>query len=96
MWFRKRNKEIVLPVLDNDINQILEFGLAMKYLAFSVNDIFLEIECYIFGYAEILHCIRNHYSQFVTDPEKMIYSGFTRKNYSSKLKDIDFLLAEIF
>ena len=96
MRFRKRNKEIVLPVFYNNINKILKFCFAMENLSFPVNNIFLQIKCNILGDAEIFHCIRNNCPEFITDPEEMIYSGFACKDYSSKIKNIDFLMSEIF
>ncbi len=77
-------------------NEILKFGFPMKYLPLSVHNIFLQIECNIFSYAEILHCIRDDNSHLIAYPEEMIYSCFAGKDYSSKVKNIDFLLAKIF
>ena len=72
------------------INKILKLGFTMKYLAFSVYNIFLEVKCDILSNTEILHSIRHYSPQLIANPEKVINSGFTCKNYCSKVKDIDF------
>jgi len=67
----------------------------MKDLSLPVYNIFLEIEGNVFRDAEVLHCIRNAYPKFTADPEKMIDAGLACKYYSSKIKNIDLLLAKI-
>jgi len=67
----------------------------MEDLALPVNNIFLEIKGNVFRDAEVLHCIRDTYPQFIADPEKMIDAGLACENYRSKIKNIDLLLAEI-
>ena len=87
---------MILFMFDNYFYEILKFGFPMKNLPFTVYNIFLQIESYIFSYAKIFHCIGHNNSHLITDPEEMIYPGFAGKNHSSKVKNIDFLLAKIF
>lgn len=96
MRFRKRNKEIVIAVLDNNIYQVLELRFPMKNLSLPVYNVFLQIKCNILGYTEVLHRIRHHNSEFIADPEEMINTGFACKNNSSKVENIDLLMSEIF
>ena len=78
-------------MFDNHINKILEFGFAMEDLTLPVNNIFLKIECNIFSYAEIFHCIRHNNPQLIAYPEEMIYPGFAGEDYRGEIKNIDFL-----
>jgi len=96
MRFRKRDKEIIFPVLDNYIDEILELCFPMKYFTLAVDNVFLEIKCNILCNTEILHCIGYNSTQLTANPEKVIDPGFACKDNSSKVKDIDFLLTEIF
>jgi hypothetical protein len=82
-------------VLDNYINQILKFRFAVKDLPLPVYNIFLKVKCHILSDAEILHRIGHDNPQFVANPEKMINSCLAGKYDSCKIKDIDFLMAEI-
>jgi len=36
-------------VLHDDVDKILKLGFAVKDLPFPVDDIFLQIKCYVFG-----------------------------------------------
>jgi len=92
---RKRDEEIVLPVFDYHINEILKFGFPMKDLPLPVNNVLLKIEGNIFGYAKIFHRIGNNDTQFIADPEKMINPGFAGKDHCREIKNIDLLMAKI-
>ena len=96
MRLRQRDEEIIFTVFDNHIDQILKLCFPVKYFSFTVYNIFLKVECNILGNTEILHRIRNYSTQLGANPEKMINSGFACKDDSSEVKDIDFLLTEIF
>lgn len=82
-------------MLNDYVDKILEFGLAVEDLSLPVNDVFLEIKSNILRDTEIFHCIRNNDAQLVADPEEMIYPGFACKDYGSKIQNIDFLVPEI-
>ena len=79
-------------MFDDYIDKILEFGFPVKDLAFSVNNIFLEIKRNIFCNAEIFHRIRNNDPQFIAYPEEVINACLACKDYCSKIKNIDFLM----
>ena len=83
-------------MFDDHINEVKEFSLSVKNFTFSINNVFLQIECHILSDTEIFHCIGHHNPQLVTYPEKMINSRFTVENYCSVVQNIDFLLPEIF
>lgn len=83
-------------MFDYYIDKILEFRFPVENLSFSVNNVFLKIECNIFSDTEIFHCIRHVDPQFIAYPEKMIYAGFACKNNGCKIKDINFLMTKIF
>jgi len=68
----------------------------VKYFSFPVHNIFLEVKSNILCNTEILHRIRYDSTQLVANPEKMINSCFACKDDCSEVKDIDFLLTEIF
>jgi len=83
-------------VFDYHIDQILEFGFSMEDLPFPVDNVFLQVKCHVFSYAEVFHRIRNAYSEFVADPEKMVNGSFAREYHRIEIKNIDFLLPEVF
>src|SRR5664279_1908702 len=96
MGLGKRNKKIVFPMFDNNINKILKFGFPMKYFTLSVNNVFLKIECNILCNAEIFHSVGHNSTQLTAYPEKMINTGFACKDDCREIKDINFLLTKIF
>src|SRR5665647_2258866 len=96
MRFGEWNKKIVFPVFYNNIYQVLKFSFPMKYFTLSVNNIFLQIKCNVFGNTKILHCIRNDCTKFSTNPEEVIYPCLAGEDDRSKVKYINFLLTEIF
>ena len=95
MWIGEGHEEIFFPVLDDHINKVFKIGFAVEYLALAVDNVFLEIKCNVFCYAEVLHRIRYGKSHLFTDPEKMINSGFGCENDRCEIGDIDLLLPEI-
>lgn len=68
-------------MFNNDIDEILEFCLAMENLPLSVNYVFLQVKCNIFCNAEILHCVWDCDSQLIAYPEKVIYTSFTGEDH---------------
>lgn len=95
MGLGKGDEIIILTVLDNYVNQILEFCFPVEYFAFPVHNVFLEIECDVFGDAEILHRIRHCITHFIADSEEMIYACLACKNDCCELREIDFLGPEV-
>ena len=76
--------------------QIMKAGVPVENFPLPVYNIFLQVECNIFSYTEIFHGVRYADAQFVTYSEEVINGRFTGKNYSAVIKNIDFLLPELF
>ena len=68
----------------------------MEYFAFPVNDILLKVESHVFGNAEILHVVGHSNPQLAAYSEEMVDACLTCEHHCSKIKHIDFLMAEIF
>ena len=95
---RRLRKEILLSLmLNNERSQILHLACrADKNFTLSVLDILHDIVRYSLRHAEILHVVRNVNSQVLAKIEEMIDSMARSEDYSSMVKNRNFLLAEIF
>ena len=51
----KRQQEFFITMLADNFNQIIDGAGTEEYLAFPVNNIFLQIKCYRFRNTEIFH-----------------------------------------
>lgn len=89
-------KKLFFLVFFNHIDQIAESLLPVKYFAFAVLNVFLEVKCSGLGNTEVLHCIRNGDTHFTAHPEVVVNSISTGHDYRTIIKQIDPLFAKIF
>ncbi len=91
----KRDKEIFIPVPENNVNQILEQGFAMEDLSFTIADIFLKVEGHILSDAEVLHGVGDHHAKLVAYPEIVVNCRFTGEDNGCEFIKVDLLQSEV-
>src|ERR1051326_6096268 len=96
MNIRTRQKKFFVLVLFDHFDEVIEFLLAVKYLSFTENDIFLQVISGAFGYTEVFHCFRHIHTHFITQAKKVIHGIAAGHDHSSIIKYIDTLLPEFF
>lgn len=83
------NEELLLCfILDYKVHEPLEGTVGERNFAFPVNDIFLQIERYRFGIADIFHHFGDCDARFRAYAEKMVDTRAARENYTRMLQDI--------
>ncbi len=88
-------KELFLLVLGQRREKTVELtGLAVEYLTFTVYYVFLQIERYGLGGAEIFHRVRDSDTHIITQAEEVVYGGAGREDDCRKVVDGNFGLAE--
>ena len=65
-----------------------------KNLPFAIDDMLLQVHCYRFTYAEVLHRLRYGDSQFFAQTEKMVDSCTCSEDDGRMVQNIHFLIAK--
>lgn len=90
-------EKFLLGVLGECWQQVVEFaGGAVEYFALAIYYIFLQIEGYGLGGAEIFQGVGYRVTHLFTQTEEMVYGGACCENYSCKIRDRDLGLTELF
>lgn len=77
-------------------DEIIKFASgAMENLTFAIKCVFLQIQSYRLGGAEILQCVRHLIAHFFAQAEEMIHSAFRCKDNGSVVWQGYFLLTEL-
>lgn len=89
-------EETFLLMLHEEREKAVELAcLAVENLAFAIYDVFLQIEGYGLGGAEVFHCVGHVDSHLFAETEKIVSSRLGREDDRREVGQIDTLLAEI-
>ena len=81
--FGERYEKLLLLMFQNQLHEGVELTVRKDYLALAVDDIFLEIEGYRLGIAEILHGFGHGNARLLAYPEKTVYGSAIREYHGS-------------
>jgi len=82
-------------MFQNQLHEGVELTVRKEYLALAVDDIFLEIEGYRLGIAEILHGFGHGNARLLAYPEKTVYGSAIREYHGSVFEYLYPLAAEL-